>query len=362
MGARCAPLRGVTDRSRRIGPTDVGHTLSLEVRATDSNGTTAAYASLVGPIAGKPAVLAVKKLPFVSGDSVLGGTVRVDPGRWSPKPTGFSIQWARCNVLGRACAPIGGATGDSHEIGHSRSRPSAGRDRAGEVARGDARRLQRRRRRPRSRSRASAGPSSTGVPLVATVVQQGQKLTGAAGSWTGSGALRYGYQWYRCDAAGAHCKAIRGATAPTYTPVAKDVGQTLGFAVRAHDAVGASTAFASLVGPVAAAGAALVSSAQPTITGAPTQGQTLTVSTGGWTVSPSAFGYQWQRCNENGRLCAPIAGATAATYVTTRRRRRPRAARGRARDGGRRRRRHLQRCDAPDRGRAAGRRTMRRRS
>ena len=54
MGARCAPLRGVTDRTRRIGPTDVGHTLSLEVRATDSNGTTAAYASLVGPIAGKP--------------------------------------------------------------------------------------------------------------------------------------------------------------------------------------------------------------------------------------------------------------------------------------------------------------------
>ena len=118
------------------------------------------------------------------------------------------------------------------------------------------------------------------MPLVATVVQQGQKLTGAVGSWTGSGALRYGYQWSRCDAAGAHCKAIRGATAPTYTPVAKDVGQTLGFAVRAHDAVGASTAFASLVGPVAAAGAAIVSSAQPTITGATTQGQTLTVSSG----------------------------------------------------------------------------------
>src|SRR5207237_5900606 len=33
--------------------------------------------------------------------------------------------------------------------------------------------------------------------------------------------------------------------------------------------------------------------------------------------SPTAFGYQWQRCNPNGRLCAPIAGATASTYSAT---------------------------------------------
>jgi hypothetical protein len=27
--------------------------------------------------------------------------------------------------------------------------------------------------------------------------------------------------------------------------------------------------------------------------------------------------YQWERCNANGRLCTPIAGATAATYAVT---------------------------------------------
>ena len=51
-------------------------------------------------------------------------------------------------------------------------------------------------------------------------------------------------------------------------------------------------------------------------------------------MSPSAFGYQWQRCNENGRLCAPIAGATAATYVTTGDDVGHALARRRARDGG----------------------------
>ena len=27
------------------------------------------------------------------------------------------------------------------------------------------------------------------------------------------------------------------------------------------------------------------------------------------------LGYQWERCNPNGRLCAPIPGATASTYT-----------------------------------------------
>src|SRR6185295_19108883 len=40
MGARCSPLRGVTRRSHVLGPGDVGHTLSLAVRAADEDGST----------------------------------------------------------------------------------------------------------------------------------------------------------------------------------------------------------------------------------------------------------------------------------------------------------------------------------
>ena len=33
------------------------------------------------------------------------------------------------------------------------------------------------------------------------------------------------------------------------------------------------------------------------------------------TLPPTAFAYQWQRCNPNGRVCVPIPGATASGYT-----------------------------------------------
>ena len=47
----------------------------------------------------------------------------------------------------------------------------------------------------------------------------------------------------------------------------------------------------------------------PAITGTPTVGQTLSVSNGTWTNSPTSFAYQWRRNGSN------IAGATANTYA-----------------------------------------------
>lgn len=51
-----------------------------------------------------------------------------------------------------------------------------------------------------------------------------------------------------------------------------------------------------------------VNSVAPAITGTTTQGQTLTCSSGTWSMSPS-FAYQWRRSG------VPIIGATAATRV-----------------------------------------------
>ena len=53
----------------------------------------------------------------------------------------------------------------------------------------------------------------------------------------------------------------------------------------------------------------------PTISGSPKQGQQLTSSPGAWSNSPTAYSYQWLRCNPGGASCSPITLATTASYT-----------------------------------------------
>jgi hypothetical protein len=52
----------------------------------------------------------------------------------------------------------------------------------------------------------------------------------------------------------------------------------------------------------------------PTITGAAEESQTLTVSHGAWSNTPSAYTDQWAKCNASGSSCTAITGATGLTY------------------------------------------------
>jgi hypothetical protein len=74
-----------------------------------------------------------------------------------------------------------------------------------------------------------------------------------------------------------------------------------------------STQTAVVVGPPGAP----VATVAPAIGGAAQQGGTLTVSTGGWSGEPTAFAYQWRRCDAAGTACVDIAGANAASYAPT---------------------------------------------
>lgn len=164
---------------------------------------------------------------------------------------------------------------------------------------------------------AGKGPTETSLPTVTGSVAAGNKLTAAPGTWTGSGTLSYAYQWYRCDTTGAHCGSIHGATGPSYRLVIKDIGQTIGLTVNASDTAGKTSGYANLTGPVAPATSSLVSTTQPTISGTTKVGQILLVSNGVWTSAPTSYTYSWLRCNANGRICAPITGATQTTYTAT---------------------------------------------
>jgi hypothetical protein len=309
-GAKCSSIHGATKATYKLVARDVGHTLGLTVRATDGTGATAAYSPLAGLVAAAAARSAVTAQPPVTGDAIVGSPVKVEAGTWTTAPAAVTYAWERCNANGRLCTPIAGATTDTYSL----TAVDAGHVLLAAVTAGGQTALSL----VTGLGRASPGPVAADRPTVTGPLQQGKRLSAAAGSWAGTGTIAFAYQWYRCSATGARCSSIHGSTRATYTEVAADVGKTLGVTVRATDTTGTTSAYSALAGLVAAASTTLAATAQPTLAGSATVGQALTVRPGTWSTAAPALAYAWLRCNANGRLCTTIAAAAAAsTYTLT---------------------------------------------
>jgi hypothetical protein len=146
-------------------------------------------------------------------------------------------------------------------------------------------------------------------------------LAAVPGAWEGGKPLTFTYQWRQCDAAGADCTAISGATRESYRPVSTDVGHSLKVFVTATS--GAGTAVATSVPTAAVSPAGTPPAARPTnlnppqILGNAQAGQTLTSSVGTWTGSPSKFTYRWRRCHAGGASCIAIPHAVGPRRTLT---------------------------------------------
>ena len=302
-GAHCSSIHGATAAGYRLVAKDAARTIGLTVTSAG----TPAYASLVGPVAASTATAASTAQPAVTGKAQQGQTLTATAGTWTQTPSAVAYAWQRCNANGRICVPIDGATSATYvpvadDVGHALAVLVAATI---ESAKASAFSIA-------TDAIQAPPPLAATAPLVVMGTPKvGQRLTGAAGPWTGTAPISFHYQWYRCDANGAHCASVHGATKATYKLAAKDTGKTIGLTVTATDGNGTKApAYASLVGPVASAAATLVSTAQPKATGS-------TSDAGTWSTKPSSTSYRWLRCNVNGRVCVAIAGATSAAYTVT---------------------------------------------
>jgi predicted actin-binding protein len=121
-GRGCGDITSATSKSYSPVTGDVGHALRVVVTATNADGHASATSGATDPVdsANGPSN---SVRPAVSGSAVIGGSLSVSNGTWSPTPSSFSRQWQRCDSDGSSCENISGATGQSYgvradDVGH----------------------------------------------------------------------------------------------------------------------------------------------------------------------------------------------------------------------------------------------------
>jgi hypothetical protein len=192
-------------------------------------------------------------LPVITGTAAVGQTLMTSDGTWNGNPTSFTFQWLRCPASGGQpdgsdCAEISGATTASYapatgDIGFTLRSQVTAINTDGQV---------------KATSNATAvvtpqsGPPNTSPPTISGTATVGSTLTANAGTWTGTG-ITFTYQWLSCDASGANCSPITGATTTKYVIANEDVGHTLRVAVTGTDATGPRTVTSAQTATVTAA-------------------------------------------------------------------------------------------------------------
>ena len=291
-------------------PGDIDHVLQVVVTASNDGGSVES-GSTQTPVA-EPAPPVNTVVPVVSGTVEDGSTLTATTGTWTGtapahlRRTSGSAASSPARTASTSPAPPG-STYDLRpaDIAHRIHVEVTATNAAGEAT---------------AASAPSAGvgidpPVATADPDVAGTPVDGSTLTADPGTWTGTGPIDFDYQWQRCDAAGANCVDIAGATDETYTLDSDDVGSTVRVVVTGDNGEQGSAA-SPTVGPVVPAPPASVT--VPTVSGSTGSGNTLTAGDGTWNgTQPLTFDYQWQRCDADGTDCADIAGETGSSYELT---------------------------------------------
>lgn len=230
--------------------------------------------------------------PAISGSPTTGNTLTVSNGSWSATPDSYTYAWKRAGSI------ISGATAATYVLVSAdegqaitctvtaiKSGYSSASATSASVT---------------ASSGSSGTLTNTTAPAVTGTGTVGQVLTTTNGAWSAT-PDSYTYQWRRDGA------AISGATSQTYTLVSADGGTAITCAVTAVKAT--YTSGTAVSNSTAVALQTFTNSTVPTISGTTTTGNTVTSSTGTWSVSPDAYAYQWKRAG------TAISGATSSAYT-----------------------------------------------
>ena len=370
-GSGCTSIAGATAGEYRPVGADVGRTLKLEERASNSGGASTAEVSAASAIVVHAAPLA-NASPAVSGSAQVGQSLSTSTGEWANEPSSYSYQWERCSPAGVECANISGATSSSYSaaegdlehtlavrvtatnaygstattsavtgqitgllLGNATStysvadQTTVGREEAFQFTAAITGKIEE----LRFRTNATANTGITSVVLGVFADSSGKPgavlgqitATGepATNTWVKATGLSVNVTsgtkyWLVVLPRGTSGKQLH------YNAAASSGGT--GNVESVAGGLSALTEESSWEtynqGPVGfqAIGIKIstpapTNTAPPTISGTAQVGQTLSAATGTWANEPTGYSYQWQRCNAAGGECANISGATASSYT-----------------------------------------------
>ena len=112
-------------------------------------------------------------------------------------------------------------------------------------------------------ARTAVAPKNTSPPAVSGKAQVGELLKADAGTWTGTPAPTFTYQWRICDNNGGACHDIAGATGTEYSVKSADQGNTIRVQVTGRNTDGTDTATSVPTALIAAGGSTTPTATTP---------------------------------------------------------------------------------------------------
>jgi chitodextrinase len=290
----------------------INSSVDLAVTPSGSNQQQAldAYLALLGTDSSAPAGTAGPPGPVENLRVVGVGTGTATVG-WSAPTTGSPASSYTVTVDGGVAVPTGGATSATVDLSEAclLGRPSTIAVTAID-AQGAASTPEQISVMPTCSTGGGAGsPLNIALPIVSGTASVGSSLSTGDGLWTGIAPISLAYQWESCDATGAGCSPIGGATSATYRPVGPDQGHALRAVVTASNGGGSASATSAPTAVVSA------DSSPPTApTGLAATGTTATSISVAWTAATDNVGVTGYTVYVNGNQV----GTTGATsYALT---------------------------------------------
>jgi hypothetical protein len=190
--------------------------------------------------------------PAVAGTPAVGATLTATAGTWTGATGAPTYQWQRCDADGEVCVDVAGAAAATYTlppgaacsvfqvvetVGNAYGKGSATSGATAVVT-------------PCNPATQQPAPLNEVPPAIEGTPAIGATLTVQRGEWMHAGGAP-SYRWQRCDAAGAACVDVAGATGTTYVPAAGEECATLRVVEIVRNATGSDDVASDETAPVA---------------------------------------------------------------------------------------------------------------